>query len=117
VTADLPATADDPPDREVQPAPGASYLDLLPAREPEPTPNERILEHHGNVLELLIQIRRPREVERHPHYLRRGAIDVQRADDARLARIARAHGYPVHLQRARGKTERKRIADGKLIVV
>ena len=91
VLANFPAPTDDSTNRIVQPRRRPANLDLLTARQPVLCPDQSILEHDEEVLELLVEKRRAREAQRHAHHLRVVAIEIQRANHARLAIVFGAH--------------------------
>jgi hypothetical protein len=78
--------------------------------------HETVLDDDEQILDRLIDERGAREVERHANDLGVVAIDVHRADDARLAVLLRADLDLVEDDRASGEDERQRVADGEVVV-
>src|SRR4029453_5719147 len=79
VVTDLPASADDAPNRKVEPAGAPTDLDLLPVRQPESAFLERILQDHADILEVSLEIRRRREAEPEPDQLCGLCVQIEAA--------------------------------------
>src|SRR5207237_3350081 len=79
VVIDFPAAADNAARWNVEPCRPATDLDLLPVGQPEPPFPQRIVEHDADVLELRIEIRAWRKIERHADQLGCFEIAEQRA--------------------------------------
>ena len=94
VALDLPAAANDPAGRKVEPAGAPADLDLLAVGQPVALLVQRVLQHDADVLELPVEVGGRREAEAEPHQLRRGDVEVEGADDQRAGERARAGPAP-----------------------
>ena len=105
VAADFPSSTNDSACRVIEPGAGAANLDFLSARQPEASLDQRVFQHDGDVLELLVHQCRAREAEGHPDDLTRATIDVNRAHSAWLAIVFGTYSHFVYIEHSIGQPD------------
>ena len=117
IAANLPASADDSAGGVIEPGAGAADLDLLSARQPEAAFDQCILENDRDILEILVDQRRPSEAERHPHDFTALAIDINSADSAWLAIVFGPHPHFIDIEHSRAETNLQRIPNRVVVLL
>ena len=91
-------------------------LDFLPARQPEASADESVLEHDRQLLERVVEKRRAREAEVHAHDLPVRRVDVDRADDARLFVVFRANLDLVDVDALCARADREAVGQREVVL-